>query len=377
MSPIVWLKRFRRNSDSLSRPIVRLGWGFAILAAATSSLGAWVAVQSMGLDYTTMMIAAGVLIALSIGLVSYERSALSAIRSRRLRNDNKAAFAGMLMLIAACTYTAVMQLTFFGSVFMGAQAKDQANESALSSIDKRIAELEKEKSWQVAVFADPDALELEIKGLEATLASKSKEAAAVAARAQANVALPQKRSELSAVRHKIKIDRELADLHQKRTVEIGKPPADPKAKMLGTVLSMVGLAVGDKFTYALILLGVGVIQMGQILLPSIAGKSELIASRAAAASLAPPVEEATVELVPVAEKKPEKSLELMAVGDPPRAIAPPVINPLGGPMAQAALAAIAAREKEKAKPRKAPSKPAKTTSPAPAPAPKGLASKFQ
>lgn len=365
-----WLNRSRQPASSLSRPMAGLALGFALLAAGTSSLGAWIAVSTMGLDPVTTKVAAGVLIFVSLMLVAYERSAISAIRSRRVRGDNRAARQGLALLFGACIYTGIMQITFFGSVFLSATAKDTQHESSITDVDRRIKELESEASWKVAVFADPDGLRGEIAGLEKQEAMKGKDFAA--SRAAAAAALPGKRAELSAVLRKHQIDRELADLREKRTLQLGQPTSDPKSKVLGVILGLVGIAAGDKLTYGLIMLGVALVQMGQIMLPAIAGKSEIIAARAASVSL---VEEARVEILEPAKQQQQARLE------PPRSEAI-TLKPLAGPMAQAALAQIAERQAAQKKAeaaaakRKAPSKTTKAAPP-PKPATGGLASKLR
>lgn len=371
-----WFTRPRRprKFSSQSPAMLVLAFGFAVLAAGTSSMGAWIAVSTMGLDPITTKIAAGVLIFVSIMLVLYERSAISAIRSRRVRGDNKAARQGVALLVGACLYTGIMQITFFGSVFLGAQAKDTQASSSITDIDKRIAELEGETRWKQAVFADPDALRGEIAGLEKQAEAKGKDMADV--RKAAALALPVKRADLSAVMRKLQVERELNDLREKRTVQLGQPSSDPKSKVLGVILGVVGIAAGDKLTYGLILLGVALVQMGQIMLPAIAGKSEIIAARAAAANI--DTGEASVRILDVTPTPAPVVARAEPVRSAPLAIAPPT-----GSLAAAAMAKIAERKAEQerlanaaqnaaqARPRKAPSKPAKT------PAPAGLASKIR
>lgn len=361
---------FKRKPSSQSPSLLMLGYGFAFLAAGTSSMGAWIAVSSMGLDPIATKCAAGVLIFVSVMLVLYERSAIGAIRSRRLRGDHKAARQGRAFLILACAYTAIMQATFFGGVFMAAQAKDTQAESSIADIDKRITELESETRWKLAVFADPDALRQEIAGLEKQAEAKGKDMAE--SRKAAAAALPLKRADLSSVLYKQKVDRELIDLREKRTVQLGQPTNDPKKAVLGLVLGLIGIAAGDKLTYGLIVLGVTVVQMGQILLPAIAGKSEAVAVRAAAARI--DVDEATIEL------KAEPAKVLL---EAPKSV--PMPMPATAPLGELARKAQAIREQREreaqeaaaraAKPKKAPSKPAPKAPPAPART--GLASKIR
>ena len=380
---------FARKPSVIYSPIGRLAFGFAVLAAGTSSMGAYFAASTLGLSGLPGQIAIGVLVFVSVMMVSYERSSLPAIRARRAREDYGAAWAGIALLVVACLYTMIMQLTVYGSMFLGAAAKDHAQTQSISDTDKRIAELEKESSWKLVVFAHPDALRAEIAGLEKQMTLKGKEFAD--SRAKAAAALPEKRAALSAVLRKQQIDQELSELRAKNVDTMAEAPADAKTKVIAALIGILGIsAAGNGVTMGLIVLAVMVTQMGQILLPSIAGKSEFIAARAAAVNLTP---QAEVEIV---EVKPAPPAIIDAQVTEVKQLPPPP-NPLGGALTQRAIE-MQREQKEAAermlaqqralaeqaklgKPKKAPSKPVKAAPPPPPAAPprpvrKGLASRI-
>jgi len=347
--------------------------GFAILAAACSVAGAMLMADTFGPYITAALIGASVL------LVLYETSALPWIRARRERGDRRAARAGVLLLILACLYSAAMQFTFFGAVMFRPMAADQSAAQEVVNIEKRITDLETRRSWYGHV-GQVDALKRAVAQLEADVKAGHGRDAPAIVRKQAQEALkqlPQKRADLEHAESRDKIDAQMVDAREKLAVARGRPPADAKAAVFAWIFGQ-----GPGFAYLMAFFGVVVIQAAQILLPTISGRSEIVAAYAKAA------------VIDVGPKHPEARVEIKEAPPAPAAIAAPVSQPLRirplqipppGPMALAAMRAQAelaepAPEPVPAKPlHSKPKKPAPTKDkPTPAtPAKTGLAARIR
>lgn len=355
-----------------SKVTLWLGHGFALVAALVSVMGA----NALSDDYQFNDATRWLLIALSALAVGYERLAGTLIRVRTARGDWRAAAAGRLLLYLMFTYTASMQLCFFGSTLLKPVAADQAVAQSSSDVAGAIRELEAKLARIPAPRASSIALKREVDSLERDAAQKGREQ--IKLREAAAALLPGKRAELSSAESYEELQAELKKLRGSRTELVGKAGKDYKAAIVNVV--SFGLVSGEAhaISYVLVLLSVLMLQCAQILLPSVSGNAELMASQAKSVHFNPPISRQepppmtmqvrtpTLPKVspPPAAPKPAPS---SAPSTPPADVQPPAA-PVLGPMAQRALAL---KEAEKV------AKKNKRSKAQPPPASIGLASKVR
>jgi hypothetical protein len=270
---MAWYTRRRDTTPAspLSKRAAALGLGFAIVAAGASAAGA-----STMSDMLAVQI---VLVIASILAVVYERQGLTWARTRRARKDNRAANAALALLMIAGLYTASMQVTFFGSLMLKPIAADERAHTTLADLDQRIEELMARYQRSPQPKGTRATLAREIAALERDAGRKEKsfrEAAAAAAKA-----LPAKRAELSQLEAFLKLEADLAVARAERQQRKGEPPGDVK----GAIFSAITGADGHLLSYGMVLFAVLFLQLGQILLPTVAGRAEIEAARAAAARI--------------------------------------------------------------------------------------------
>lgn len=309
---------------------------FALLAAVTSAAGAWLYAKEWG------PLIGGGLVALSLLFVLYERNAVSWISARRARKQHGAARWGVALLIGMALYTALMQITYLGSLILAPMSSDAAQAVRIEDLKKRVAELDKRRTWLPQTVGTVDGLREEIKGLEAQAADKRASMRDQARRAADELIV--KRKELSIAETQRQLDIDLPKAQAELAAAIARPPSDAKGQVLSFLLPVSGAAIN----YLMVLAAVCLIQAAQILLPAVTGRSEVIAARAASAVLvAEPVEPPK----PLPEPPKPTAVALL----PPPAtvsIQPPKLGPL-------ALAALEAQKKREAAEAEAKAKPAR------------------
>lgn len=338
---------FHRRKTHEVNPRSGLAWlvalGFAIVAGGISAAGACT-IENIPW-YCTW-----VLVAVSLLAVLLERSALIWVRVRRARNDHWAARGGILILLLGAVYTGAMQTVFFGTVLLAPVAADEKADAADKDLARRVTELETRRSWMPRPTGTASALRIQVASLEkdaGNRASQFREAALAAAKV-----LGPKRGELATAEAYEAIEAELTLVRAKQAKTAGRGMVDVKAAIWSKL--PWGEGGGHGITYALIGISVVFIQLGSILVPSLAGSAELAAMRATAG----PSEEAPATQTPrtqVAAAKPA------APRKPPE---PPPVAAAPSPMAAAAAAMIEQRDLE-AKAKRAKARAGKEDKPAP------------
>lgn len=274
-----------RIKSPVSKSALAAGWLVAGIAAGLSAGGA----IQIGADPRFAGWVMWILLGLSVILVWIEKNALTWVAIRKERNDHGAKRLALVALVFAMTYTAALQVSLLGSVFLTQVADDNKRAIEISTLEARHAEL-KRKEWRNLPDAMAHSLKREVAALEEDAKRKGKQFAESATAAAK--ALPAKRAALSlaeiyeAEQAEIKnIGAKLAGLH-------GTPPADTKSAVIGGIVRAITKdnshgPESHLSTYLLIIGVVALIQFLQVSMGKIAGKSELLALKAAQFKLEP------------------------------------------------------------------------------------------
>jgi hypothetical protein len=236
----------------MSMPAKVLGYGFALIAAAVSAAFAVTLSDDPRIKW--------LLAAISIGAVAYERCSLPWTQQNFRDNNNTAARLGYVLLIAACLYTASMQLGFFGKIMLEPVSADAGTASSITDADNKVIELEEKRSSLPKPPGDAESLSKLVKDLEA-IKNKS---------TQDRIDLSNARNSLAAATALDKADEALAKARADRTALITKPPHDAKGAVFERFT--LGFVPGSWFSYGAVILSVAMLQLMQICLPVVAGE---------------------------------------------------------------------------------------------------------
>lgn len=234
----------------MNKPAAAIGWGFALVAVTTSAVYAY----SIPKDpYTPFA-----LVAISVLAVAYERYALVLARRNRVAKDWTATGWGYAILVAACLYTASMQLGFFADMIVKPIAEDHGHGQTLSTAEQKVTDLEQRRGWLDKPNGTVASLTRLIGSLEGSKRTKDIDA------------VRQARKDLSAAEALDAIDAQIAAARADVAKLKGAPPSDTKGAVIEGLT--FGAIKGEWASYVLVILSVVFLQACQIVLPIVSGE---------------------------------------------------------------------------------------------------------